>query len=237
MTIKILKNKNLRGFKLVIASVSTGNVGQLTADLLINSLSMEKIALMFSPAIIPMIGPSAFSDASGDLSTASEFFISEKNKIVLLLIRSPVNFFYVQSLCDEIIDFIKSEGIIEVIQLSSAFSYEQHFVDQNPFEFVSNEIYQVTESISHFNKSTQSKIPGCGIAIKLHDIATTHQIPSIVLFKYVSEGDNTFDAMQFASKINKLFDQPIPEKEGKVDLKVPISWRHMFGHNPNTEIY
>lgn len=46
MTIKKLRNINLKDFKLIIASVSTGNVGQLTADLLINSLKMEKYALV-----------------------------------------------------------------------------------------------------------------------------------------------------------------------------------------------
>ncbi|XP_070491851.1 proteasome assembly chaperone 2 [Chironomus tepperi] len=238
MTIKKLRNTDLKDFKLVIATVSTGNVGQLTADILINSLKMEKYALFYHPAIIPMIGPSAFSENPNEFSIASEFFVCESNKIVLLQIRSPITAFYLDSLFDEILDIIKSEGISEIIQLSSAFSFEQHFVQNSPFEFVDNDFFKETENLtSNFNKASRQQIPGCGIAIKLHNIATMKQIPSLVLFKYVSEGDNKFDAMQFAEKFNKLLDNPIGEKDGKIDLKIPISWKHMFGHNVNLDIY
>jgi proteasome assembly chaperone (PAC2) family protein len=49
MTIKKiveLKNLNLAEYTLVVASVSNGNVGQLAADILIESLDMEKYALV-----------------------------------------------------------------------------------------------------------------------------------------------------------------------------------------------
>ena len=47
MTVKkLVNNKDLKGFRLILATVSTGNVGQLAADILINSLNMEKFALV-----------------------------------------------------------------------------------------------------------------------------------------------------------------------------------------------
>lgn len=46
MTIKKLKNVDLSGFKLVLSTVSTGNVAQLSADLFIESLKMEKFAIV-----------------------------------------------------------------------------------------------------------------------------------------------------------------------------------------------
>lgn len=46
MTIKKLFAGNLSGFKLVVATVSTGNVAQLAADLFIESLGMKKFALV-----------------------------------------------------------------------------------------------------------------------------------------------------------------------------------------------
>ncbi|CAG9803056.1 unnamed protein product [Chironomus riparius] len=238
MAIKKLKNYNLKAFKLIIASVSTGNVGQLTADLLINSLKMEKFALFYHTAIIPIIGPSAFNEDENELSISSEFFVSESNKILILQIRSPITSYYLESLCETIIDFVKTEEISEIIQLSSAFSYEQHFVQNNPFEFVASANYTVSENLTaNFNKSSNLQIPGCGIAIKLHNLATIKQIPSLIVYKYVSEGDNMFDSMQFAEKFNKLLDTPIIEKEGRADLKIPISWKHLFGHDVNLDIY
>lgn len=44
MTIKKLKTCDISGFKLVLPTVSTGNVAQLAADLFIESLKMEKFA-------------------------------------------------------------------------------------------------------------------------------------------------------------------------------------------------
>lgn len=185
-----------------------------------------------------MIGPSAYHLASKELSVASELFMDESNKIVVLLIRSPTTSHFTQSICDEIVNFVKSEGITEIIQLSSAFSFEQHHVQQSPFEYLANLYYQATESISkNFNKTVHSKIPGCGISVKLHDIATDNNIPSLILFKYVSEGDNIFDAMQFTSLLNNSIGTPIKDTNGKADLKVPVSWKHLFGHGPNLEIY
>lgn len=46
MTIKKLKDVNISGFKLVLPTVSTGNVAQLSADLFIESLKMEKFAIV-----------------------------------------------------------------------------------------------------------------------------------------------------------------------------------------------
>jgi predicted ATP-grasp superfamily ATP-dependent carboligase len=54
MTIKKLSGKNICGFKLLIATVSTGNVGQLAADLLINSYKMEKYAIVSYFSIFSM---------------------------------------------------------------------------------------------------------------------------------------------------------------------------------------
>lgn len=46
MTIKKLFAANISGFKLVVATVSTGNVAQLSADLFIESLNMKKFAIV-----------------------------------------------------------------------------------------------------------------------------------------------------------------------------------------------
>lgn len=46
MIIKKIKSTNISGFKLVVATVSTGNVAQLAADLFIESLNMDKYAMV-----------------------------------------------------------------------------------------------------------------------------------------------------------------------------------------------
>lgn len=46
MTIKKLKQIDISGFRLVLSTVSIGNVGQLAADLFVESLNMEKFAIV-----------------------------------------------------------------------------------------------------------------------------------------------------------------------------------------------
>lgn len=66
---------------------------------------------------------------------------------------------------NEIIQFVKNEGISEIIILSSTFSHEQHFIDKNPYEYVKNEkIEDTSGSLSSFNTSSalEKQIPGNG---------------------------------------------------------------------------
>lgn len=46
MPIKKFLNSNLKGFKLIIASASVGNVGQLASDLLIETLGLDKYGMV-----------------------------------------------------------------------------------------------------------------------------------------------------------------------------------------------
>lgn len=46
MTIKKLKSCSIFGFKLVLPTVCNGNVAQLAADLFIETLGMEKYAIV-----------------------------------------------------------------------------------------------------------------------------------------------------------------------------------------------
>lgn len=46
MTIKKFKNCDLKGFQLIIGTPSVGNVGQFACDLLIESLQLDKFAMV-----------------------------------------------------------------------------------------------------------------------------------------------------------------------------------------------
>lgn len=46
MPIKKFINSNLQGYKLIITSAAVGNVGQLTSDLIIETLGLEKYGMV-----------------------------------------------------------------------------------------------------------------------------------------------------------------------------------------------
>lgn len=54
-------------------AVSVGNVGQLAADLLINSCGMTRVGLLDTDLVVPAVGNDAYdSDAPGTLHTQLE---------------------------------------------------------------------------------------------------------------------------------------------------------------------
>ncbi|KAG5682916.1 hypothetical protein PVAND_012234 [Polypedilum vanderplanki] len=232
MTIKKLKQIDLNGFKLLIATASTANLGQFVADLLVNSLQLEKIALISHLAIPPLIGPSAYEYSKNDVTTASEVFVHEKEKFAILLVRTPISAAFLNEFISEIIQFIKEEKFSEIIQLSSAFSSEQHFVDRNPYEYLANDFYPVENLATQFNKSSIEKVYGSGIALKLHEQATLNEIPSVILYKFTSEGENTQESVDFCTKVSSYI-----LKDCKIDVKIPSSWKNLFGFDVNAEIY
>lgn len=56
---------DLDGTKLVVASVSVGNVPQLAADILVNSLEFSHVGMIISEFATPVIGNSPY-ESKGD---------------------------------------------------------------------------------------------------------------------------------------------------------------------------
>lgn len=179
-----------------------------------------------------MFGPSAFEHLPNDVSTAFEIFIDEKQKLLLIQSRSPITAFFLSSFLDEIIDFVKKEDIGELMILSSVNGSEQHYMDQSPFEYFSNDLKKTDEPLkANFNSTSKTSFPGAGISFKIHEHATKNQIPSAVLFRYTSEGENIIEAKQLCDKVFEVIGNK------GISIQYPISWKHFFGFNTNIEIY
>lgn len=189
---------------------------------------------MHSDIFISMLGASAFTHSNNDISTAAELFISESLKLIIFQVRSPILNEKYEVFANKIVEFIKSEGISELIILSSTFSYEQHFVDKNPYEYVKNE-KMTSGSLSLFNETSsalEKKIPGSGVALALFEKATENDVPAIILYKYTSEGDNRPDSFGMLKKVNEFLNLPEIDQ-----IREPISWKFLFGCNVNPELY
>ncbi|KAK7035452.1 hypothetical protein VNI00_011745 [Paramarasmius palmivorus] len=76
----------LAGKTLIIPVVSTANVSQLAADLLIASLGLVRIAVFDSRYGIPLVGSS--EDGTG-IATAFELYGQESSELLILQQRSP----------------------------------------------------------------------------------------------------------------------------------------------------
>lgn len=245
--INFLKEKqSLKGYTVILPSVGVGNVAQLTTDLLIASLKMEKVATCWHQAIVPLIGPRAFAHDTDSTTTACELYVCATKKIAILQMRTPLVATLMQNFFNHLVGFFVDEKISLLIILTSSYAYEKHTISATPFEYVANRMF--TERIKpgiderQWNAFDGSLIYGGGYANALLAVATNNQLPTIALFKYVSEGDNTPDATQFVGQLNCWLNVlPLDDegglKKAAIKLIVPISWKYLYGDAPPDQIY
>lgn len=117
------------GCRLIVPSVSVGNVAQLAVDLLISSLRLRRVGWLRDPALLPLVGNDAFdhtpSRRAGYLHTAAEVYCSEELKLVVVQLRAPIAKGCSQSFVSNLIGWTKESLFSEVVVLTSSEAYER----------------------------------------------------------------------------------------------------------------
>lgn len=240
---KLNKEVTLTGYTLLVPSVSVGNVAQLATDLLIETLKLEKIGLLWHPALIPIVGPPAYDHDHDQTTTTAELYLSEERKLVVLQIRAPLVGALQSDFLDKLTDFIRDKQLAEVIILSSSFAHENHQVGARPYKYLANEKFLSVHSEAvealQWSPLDGNVIHGGGYAAKLLAACTGKELAGFLLFMYVSEGDNTADAVQLVSLLDQLKKPLLPREEdgGKIKLAIPSSWKHLFGNAAPVNVY
>ena len=220
----------MTGYAAIIPCVSHGNVPQLAIDLMIYSLKMKKYATIWHKDVIPIIGSCAYDITDvGNLSTATELYVDNQNKLLLLQLRSPIINKKESDFIKQLSKYLSKLNLTDVTILSSSFSYENYNIENLNMWYKSNksEFYD-NKLDSNWSQFFNEKIRGGGYAISLLKQLSDENIPSIILFKYVSEGDNRNDAKEYIKYMNSL--HKIVDK--LEDLKEPPSWKFLFGKEP-----
>lgn len=241
---KFIAKHDLSNYTAIIPSVGVGNVGQLTVDLLIATLGMNKIATIWHPAIMPIIGTEAFDQdiTEDNVTTSCELYICPKNKLIAFQLRSPLVGPLMEQFFNELIDTLKRENINQLIILTSSYAYEMHTVELTPFRFVASDQFK-TENCERFKQLqwiayTDDTIHGGGFANSLLDMAVKKSLKTLILFKYVSEGDNTPDARDLICYLNDFFQYlSADQNHDKIEFKVPFSWKFLYGNEVPENMY
>ena len=76
-------------------------------------------------------------------------------------------------------------------------------------------------------------IPGGGISKRILQTSKERSIPTTLLLKFCSEGDNSVDGLELTGYLEQL----VGLRETSSRLKVPSSWRHLFGAPPPTQMF
>ncbi|KAI4497269.1 hypothetical protein M0802_007753 [Mischocyttarus mexicanus] len=252
--IKLIKQFNLEGFTLIIPSVAVGNVAQLTIDLLIASLNLQRIGQINTSAFIPIVGLDPYVETSEHLSTTVDLYAGLENKILVIQIRSP----FVKSLNNfyhSLLQFIIGNKISKVIILTSSYAYEKPDVQSNFTELRyiaspsiltadnkqifddSKWLQYESKDISYSSDQPIAHIRGGGFASNLFHFLLNNDVPCIILFKFCSEGDNIPDALNLLNYLNQWIKLLKMNSSGSLDVKYPPSWKYLFGNVPSSEMY
>ncbi|XP_014205566.1 proteasome assembly chaperone 2 [Copidosoma floridanum] len=250
--LKVQEDLKVEGYTLAVPSVSVGNVGQLSVDLLISTLGMCRVGRIYDDCFIPLAGSDPYDESSEDICTAVDVYVSHESKIVAVQIRSPLvrrptSFFH------EVLNFVTDRKISRVIILTSSFGHEKRDKELRtvPFRYLATEnvtaecgkqfdaLSWITLEPKQDEFSGQSilQIHGGGFAKTMFDLLQKENVPCTVILKFCSEGDNIPDACELINYSNQWL-KIIPVHDNNLcKLKFPPSWKFLFGNLPPKELY
>lgn len=130
-------SRRFKGTTLILPSVSIGNVPQLTTDLLLSTLKLDRVGCIEDENVVPVLGPADQAHSKptpattagtgtgagvseGLLSLAVEVFQSKDGKWTLIQQRSPTVSHRSHHYADNLVRFIQDSEFDQVVLLASA---------------------------------------------------------------------------------------------------------------------
>lgn len=227
------KPVDLTGYTLIIPSVSVGNVPQLTVDLLITTLKLDSVALIWHPGLVPSVGWEPFYGTNNVVCTACELYCNERLKLAAIQIRSTIEKRLALKFIRDFLDCFGQLGLKELYILASGFDYELHNIsNKDKYYLASNSKIVEKEGWKVLEKEPNGKfrVSGAGLGVKLYE-TVGHSLKATLVLKYVSEGENHYDARECVLKLFQLLE--ITEN----NLVEPTSWVHVYGAPPPSGLF
>jgi len=255
---------NLEGKILISPIVSTANIGQLAADLIVSSLDLHRIGIFDPRDLVPVVG--AREDSEPGVTTPLELYGRKDANIVVIQQRSPVLKSRKDEFISSLLSFIQSSQFSAVVFLSGIETLnrtdEQMAIptyklipprtpswDSSPLaRFIQFPLPTYTSTllrpISHPQEARITEavpfIPGGGLTRRiLSSFPQQWSTPILSLLQFVFEGDNRADAQLLASVVPKLFDvSSTKHGASEIEWKQPKSWNSgLFGTPHEQTLY
>ena len=123
--VRSLKTTDLSGFTCLMPTVSIGNVGQLSLDLIIATLPCEQIGSIVHKAVVPLFGRNALRKSSRKPTTAIDVFVCKEHKLLLIQVRSSVVKRYRHRFVEDLYSWLSSKKVSRLLVLSSLDAVER----------------------------------------------------------------------------------------------------------------
>ncbi|XP_055917412.1 proteasome assembly chaperone 2 [Eupeodes corollae] len=231
---------NLEGYTAIVPSIGVGNAGQLACDLIISTLKLKRIGNIWHEALIPITGPSAFQHEPNTKAASCEVYVDDSKKVLAIQLRSPLISMHLNDFHEELVGLLQKCS--RVIILTSSFGYEKHTIEASSFEYIANKEFKQNHAdrlgALQWTEFSGEVVHGGGNALKLYKALEASNVPALLLFKYVLEGDNTMDASQLVKELDDLLEEEIKMKSGSsLKLTAPVSWKLMYGNEVGDLIF
>ncbi|KAF5380593.1 hypothetical protein D9615_004615 [Tricholomella constricta] len=250
----IVNELTLSGKTLIIPVVSTANVSQLAADLLIASFSLRRLAMFNPEFLVPVVG--AREDGEEGITTPLELYGAPNSDLLVIQQRSPVLKSKKQDFVTGLLGFIQTSGVASVLFLSGVdlsnrtdsqmFTATYQMQPRNSPSLAGTPLDALSSSsISTYTSpvpqsvhgSTEDGgvpfIPGGGLTRRLMgSLPEGWSIPTALLLQFVLEGDNRADARLFAAAVAKIVGHDLSQ------WRQPSSWKAgLFGAPHDQTLY
>lgn len=253
--VEVQSVENLKGSRLLLPSVSIGNVGQLSVDLMINSFEMKKVGFIQDDNVLPVIGKNAISNSKDDpyqLSVDLEVYYDKTRHLTVLQMRSNIAKNKRTQFVKNLVQWIKKTEFKQVYLLSGADSSQR--MDS---QIIGGKVWY--QSSSFFDSSSLNNLPveklgdlnagfdmevetvhkeslrGSGISRHLTEICEKEGISLLNLIIFTTEGDNIQASIVLASCANAIL--KLVEAGKEFSWRPPYSWRVLLETKYHTSMY
>ncbi|QRV82718.1 proteasome assembly chaperone 2 [Ceratobasidium sp. AG-Ba] len=229
---------------LILPVISAGNVSQLSADLLIHTLELQRVGVCDPTYHVPVLG-SLDGLVDAGVTVPMELFGSPKDNIYVLQQRSPVLKDYKEEFVQKLMDMIQSSAFGNVLylvgsdlstrtdaQMSSVY-YHALSKDTTKGNISATPLGSIVDlpAFAGGVDAQDAIIPGAGLARRLLSAPGSNP-PRAALVQFVAEGDNIPDAHAMAAMVAKVLKI---ETQG---WKQPPSWNFgMYGTPHDHELF
>ncbi|KAF5842841.1 PAC2 family-domain-containing protein [Dunaliella salina] len=254
------KGLNLQEATVVLPAVSVGNVGELATDVLITSLlpaGLHLVARLEEPNCLPVVGNDAYSlQAPGTLSTALELYHLQGTTTYFLQQRAPAMKGRQAEFAASLAHWLQREGVQQVVVLCglNAVSRKDSQIMGAPTRFLSSAGSPLSELcasglglpvLEEDYLAEEKQLHGLLPPWPLLEACQQRAIPTLLLMRFVTEGDNQADGMELARQTLSflLLHAPsgVREQLGKgsssdassiqLQLRAPCSWAALYGRS------
>jgi len=240
-----LESCEWREYRLVMPTISVGQVGQLAIDLLLNNLhnKLRRIGIIYSDAVLPVSGV----DRSGSHLCASlELYECTEHKLVILQQRAPFVKGRVPSFRRRLVEWVKRVGFVETIVFAGVSAHirkdEELQCNDIPFRFITTDP-QIREKLvtEHQWKEYGSskpqdetsttttttatfEVPGSGILKSLYEDCVEADVCLCAYIMFCNPGNTVYEAMKLIEHFNTLVGTSGGVGAMRREMKTPASW-------------